>query len=285
MWIMLSLGSALFAGVTSIIAKIGIRGINSDTATAVRTIIVLLFSWLIVYISGFAIELKSISVYTMLFLCLSGFSTGASWLCYFKALQIGDVNKVAAVDKSSTVLTMIMAMIFLRESVTPYGIVGIVLIGFGTYMMIERKNTSNIKTSWTWLIYASLSAIFASLTSILGKIVISDIDSNLGTAIRTIFVLFMAWMMVFIKGKAKEVTAIDKKSMAFICLSGITTGLSWLCYFKALQTGPASIVVPIDKLSIVITVILSFIILHEKIHKTAVIGLLLMVTGTLILLV
>lgn len=285
MWVMLSLGSALFAGVTSIIAKIGIRGINSDTATAVRTIIVLLFSWLIVYISGSAIELTSISVYTMLFLCLSGFSTGASWLCYFKALQIGDVNNVAAVDKSSTVLTMIMAMIFLRESVTPYGIVGIVLIGFGTYMMIERKNTSNIKTSWTWLIYASLSAIFASLTSILGKIGISDIDSNLGTAIRTIFVLFMAWMMVFIKGKAKEVTAIDKKSMAFICLSGITTGLSWLCYFKALQTGPASIVVPIDKLSIVITVILSFIILHEKIHKTAVIGLLLMVTGTLILLV
>jgi transporter family protein len=285
MWALLALGSAFFAGVTAIIAKIGIRSIDSDTATAIRTTIVLLFSWLIVYISGSASDLKNISGYTMLFLCLSGFSTGASWLCYFKALQIGDVNKVAAVDKSSTVLTMVMAMIFLRESVTPYGIVSIVLIGLGTYMMIERKNTSNSKTSWTWLIYASLSAIFASLTSILGKIGISDIDSNLGTAIRTIFVLFMAWMMVFIKGKAKKATAIDKKSMIFICLSGITTGLSWLCYFKALQTGPASIVVPIDKLSIVITVILSFIILHEKIHKIAIIGLISMVAGTLLLLI
>lgn len=285
MWALLALGSAFFAGVTAIIAKIGIRSIDSDTATAIRTTIVLLFSWLIVYISGSSSDLKNISGYTMLFLFLSGFSTGASWLCYFKALQIGDVNKVAAVDKSSTVLTMIMAMIFLRESVTPYGIVGIVLIGLGTYMMIERKNTSNSKTSWAWLIYASLSAIFASLTSILGKIGISGIDSNLGTAIRTIFVLFMAWMMVFIKGKAKEVTAIDKKSMIFICLSGIATGLSWLCYFKALQTGPASIVVPIDKLSIVITVILSFIILHEKIHKIAIIGLISMVAGTLLLLI
>lgn len=285
MWIAYAFGSALFAGLTAILAKVGIKNVNSNVATAIRTIIILFFSWLMVAVVGSAGTITEIAPKTLIFLVLSGFATGASWLCYFKALQLGDVNKVTPVDKSSTILTMLLAMIFLSESITPLKIGCMLIIGVGTYLMIERKDVpkkDSIRKGW--LFYAILSAVFASLTSILGKIGITDIESNLGTAIRTIVVLIMAWVVVFVTKKQSDVRKIDKKSMLFICFSGITTGLSWLCYYKALQEGEASLVVPIDKLSIVLTVAFSFIFLKEKMSKKSLIGLILIVAGTLLLL-
>lgn len=285
MWIAFAFGSALFAGVTSILAKIGIKNTDSTAATAVRTIIILFFSWVMVFVTGQFGGINDISGKALTFLILSGLATGGSWLCYFKALRIGDVNKVTPVDKSSTVLTMLLAFIILGEELNLLKIVCIILIGAGTYLMIEKKKTDVRTTGKGWLFYAVLSAVFASLTSILGKIGISDVPSNLGTAIRTIVVLIMAWIMVFVTKKQGELKKIDRKSMLFICLSGLTTGLSWLCYYKALQDGQASIVVPIDKLSILVTVAFSYIVLKEKLTKKSFLGLVLITAGTLLLVI
>lgn len=285
MWIAFAFGSAFFAGVTSVLAKIGIKSTDSTAATAVRTIIILFFSWIMVFVTGQFGGIGDISGKMLAFLILSGLATGGSWLCYFKALQIGDVNKVTPVDKSSTVLTMLLAFIILGEELSLLKIVCIILIGTGTYLMIEKKKTDNQTTGKGWLFYAVLSAVFASLTSILGKIGISGVPSNLGTAIRTIVVLIMAWIMVFVTKKQGELKKIDRKSMLFICLSGLTTGLSWLCYYKALQDGQASIVVPTDKLSILVTVAFSCIVLKEKLTKKSLLGLLLITVGTLLLVI
>lgn len=285
MWIAFAFGSALFAGVTSVLAKIGIKNTDSTAATAVRTIIILFFSWVMVFVTGQFGGIGDISGKTLAFLILSGLATGGSWLCYFRALQIGDVNKVTPVDKSSTVLTMLLAFIILGEELNLLKIVCIVLIGAGTYLMIEKKETDKQTTGKGWLFYAVLSAVFASLTSILGKIGISGVPSNLGTAIRTIVVLIMAWVMVFVTKKQGELKKIDRKSMLFIFLSGLTTGLSWLCYYKALQDGQASIVVPTDKLSILVTVAFSYIVLKEKLTKKSFLGLVLITAGTLLLVI
>lgn len=283
MWIAFAFGSALFAGITSILAKIGIKNTDSTAATAIRTIVILFFSWLMVFITGSFGGIGSISSKTLIFLILSGFATGGSWLCYFKALRIGDVNKVTPIDKSSTVLTMLLAFIILGEEISILKAVCMVLIGAGTYLMIVKKETDKEAKGKGWLFYAVLSAVFASLTSILGKIGISGVDSNLGTAIRTIVVLIMAWIMVFVTKKQGELKKIGRKSMVFICLSGLTTGLSWLCYYKALQDGQASVVVPIDKLSILVTVAFSYIVLKEKLTKKSAAGLAMITAGTLML--
>lgn len=285
MWILFAFGSALFAGLTSILAKCGIKKTDSNTATAIRTGIVLLFSWLMVFLTGSQRGLDSVSAKTWTFLVLSGAATGASWLCYFKALQLGDINKVVPIDKSSTILTILLAFLFLKEEISPLKLVCVGLIGIGTLLMITKKRTARTETAGKhWLVYALLSALFASLTSILGKIGISGINSNLGTAIRTGVVLVMAWLVVFLTGKQHTVKQIPKKELAFICLSGIATGGSWLCYYKALQDGPASAVVPIDKLSILITILFSQLVFQEKLSKKALIGLGLITAGTLLML-
>ena len=286
MWVLYAFGSALFAGLTAILAKCGIRKTDSTVATAIRTIVVLAFSWLMVFLVGSQSELGAIGGRTLLFLILSGLATGASWLCYFKALQIGDINKVVPVDKSSTVLTILLAVIFLHESLSLAKGIGIVLIAAGTYLMIEKKQSSGTaKASGGWLLYAAGSAVFASLTSILGKIGISGVESNLGTAIRTGVVLVMSWMMVFVTGKGKQLRTVPKHELSFICLSGLATGGSWLCYYKALQDGPASVVAPIDKLSILVTILFSYLVFHEKLTKKSGIGLAAVVGGTLLMLV
>ena len=286
MWILFAFGSAFFAGVTAILAKCGIRKTDSTVATAVRTIVVLLFSWLMVFVVGSQDQLGSIDPNTWLFLILSGLATGASWLCYFRALQLGDINKVVPVDKSSVILTMLLAFLFLQEPITPFGGIGVVLIAAGTFLMIEKKDVKQKEDQKkSWFLYAAGSAIFASLTSILGKIGISGVESNLGTAIRTAVVLLMAWVMVFVAGKAGEVRKIPKNEFGFICLSGIATGASWLCYYRALQDGLASIVVPIDKLSILVTVAFSYFVFHERLSKKSATGLVLIVAGTLAMLI
>lgn len=285
MWILFAFGSALFAGLTSILAKCGIKNTDSNVATALRTIVVLIFSWIMVFITGSHNTLSDISSKTLIFLILSGISTGASWLCYFRALQIGDVNKVTTIDKSSTILTMLMAFILLGEEITLIKGLAMILIGVGTYLMITKKENVVVNNkNNTWLIYALGSAIFASLTSILGKIGIEGVDSTLGTAIRTIVVLIMAWIVVFVTKKQNAIKDIDKNSWIFLVLSGLATGGSWLCYYKALQTGPASVVVPIDKLSILVTIAFSYIIFKEKLNKKSTLGLLLIIIGTLSLL-
>lgn len=263
------------------LAKIGMEKIDSTLATALRTIVVLAFSWLMVFIVGSQNQIGEISGRTLCFLVLSGLSTGASWLCYFHALQLGDVNKVAPIDKSSTVLTILFAFLLLGEPVSAAKMIGILGIGTGTLLMIARKGgDKNQVRSRSWLLFAVLSAVFASLTSIFGKIGVENIESNLGTAIRTVVVLAMAWVMVFVSGKQREMKGISKKSWLFLFLSGITTGLSWLCYYRALQDGPASIVVPVDKLSIVVTIGFSYILLKEKLSRKAGVGLLLILLGT-----
>lgn len=286
MWILYAFGSALFAGATSILAKIGIEDVDSHVATALRTIVVLIFSWLMVFIVGSQSQLVDISIKSYIFLILSGMATGASWLCYFKALQLGDVNKVVPIDKSSTILTMVLAFIFLKEDITVSMVIGMIEIGLGTYLMIQKneEEQKEVKNK-AWLIYAVLSAVCASLTSILAKIGIENVESNLGTAIRTIVVLMMAWIIVFLQKKHGQVKKISKKSLLFIGLSGIATGASWLCYYKALHDGLASIVVPIDKLSILVTVAFAYIFLKEKLSKKSVAGLILITVGTLSLLI
>lgn len=284
MWVLFAFGSAFFAGVTSILAKCGIRKTDSTVATAIRTIVVLAFSWLMVFVVGSQDQVAAIDGKTLLFLVLSGLATGASWLCYFKALQLGDINKVVPIDKSSTVLTILLAFLFFREEITLAKGVGVVLIAVGIFLMIERKESTGAKGKG-WLIYAVGSAVFASLTSILGKAGISGVESNLGAAIRTGVVLIMAWIMVFATGKQRTVRGISKKELGFICLSGLATGASWLCYYRALQDGLASVVVPIDKLSILVTVLFSYFVFHERLSKKAAAGLALIVGGTLIMLI
>ena len=285
MWIFFAFGSAFFAGLTSILAKCGIRRTDSTVATAIRTVVVLLFSWLMVWVTGAQADIRQISGRTLLFLILSGLATGASWLCYFQALQLGDVSKVVPIDKSSTVLTILLALILLHEPLNAPKAIGVVLIAAGTFRMIEKKDVpAGTAKGKGWLLYAVGSAVFASLTSILGKIGISGIDSNLGTAIRTGVVLVMSWGMVFVTGKQHRIRAVPKNELGFICLSGFATGASWLCYYKALQDGPASAVVPIDKLSILVTIAFSYFVLHERLSRRALAGLLLIVTGTLLML-
>ena len=286
MWILYAFGSALFAGATSILAKIGIEDVDSHVATALRTSVVLIFSWLMVFIVGSQSQLVDISIKSYIFLILSGMATGASWLCYFKALQLGDVNKVVPIDKSSTILTMVLAFIFLKEDITVPMVIGMIAIGLGTYLMIQKKEEEQKEVkNKAWLIYAVLSAVCASLTSILAKIGIENVESNLGTAIRTIVVLMMAWLIVFLQKKHGQVKKISKKSLLFIGLSGIATGASWLCYYKALHDGLASIVVPIDKLSILVTVAFAYIFLREKLSRSSMVGLILITVGTLSLLI
>ena len=289
MWVLYAFGSALFAGLTSILAKCGIKKTDSNVATAIRTIVVLIFSWIMVFVVGAQGQITDVSAKTWIFLILSGAATGASWLCYFRALQIGDVNKVVPIDKSSTILTIILAFIFFKEEISALKLVCVILIAIGTYMMITKKETSEeeqnkAKDSHSWLFYAVLSAFFASLTSILGKVGIEGINSNLGTAIRTIVVLIMAWIVVFVTGKQHTVKQIEKKELGFICLSGLATGGSWLCYYKALQDGLASVVVPIDKLSIVVTIVFSYIVFKEKLTMKSFAGLVLIIAGTLLML-
>ena len=278
--------SVLFAGLTSILAKCGIKKTDSTVATAIRTVVVIAFSWLMVFAVGSAGEITSISLHTLIFLVLSGIATGASWLCYFKALQLGDINKVVPIDKSSTVLTILLAAFLLGEGITLFSGIGITLIAVGTFLMIEKKDVqkSDVPKNRRWIFYALGSAVFASLTSILGKIGISGVESNLGTAIRSGVVLIMSWMMVLVSGKGKELGGIPKKELVFICLSGVATGGSWICYYKALQDGPASVVVPIDKLSILVTILFSYIVFHEKLSKKTALGLILTVGGTLLML-
>ena len=285
MWIVFAFASALFAGLTAILAKCGIKNTDSNVATALRTIVVLVFSWIMVFVAGAQSGIRDIPAKVLIFLILSGLSTGASWLCYFKALQLGNVNKVTPIDKSSTILTMLLAFIFLREEITWLKFAAMVLIGAGTYMMIQKKETEDKKEDKKWLIYALGSAVFASLTSILGKVGMQDINSNLGTAIRTVVVLIMAWMVVFVSKKQDTIKDIDKKSWIFLALSGFATGGSWLCYYRALQTGPASVVVPIDKLSILVTIGFSYIVFHDKLSLKSGVGLVLIVVGTLVLLI
>lgn len=287
MWIILAFASALFAGITSILAKCGIREADSTVATALRTVVVLVFSWLMVFVVGSQSQISAINGRTWLFLVLSGLATGGSWLCYFRALQLGDINKVVPVDKSSVVLTILLACIFLHEELNLSKAAGVLLIGVGTFLMIEKKDIPSKQqgTGNRWFLYAALSAVFAALTSILGKLGISGVESNLGTAIRTGVVLVMAWLMVFVSGKRRELKGISKKEAGFIALSGLATGASWLCYYRALQEGPASVIVPIDKLSILVTVAFSCIVFHECLTKKALIGLTAIVAGTLIMLV
>jgi len=285
LWLVMAVLSALFAGLTAVLAKCGIKKTDSTVATAIRTIIVLLFSWIMVFMVGSQGTITDIPAKTLLFLILSGIATGASWLCYFKALQVGDINKVVPIDKSSTILTILLAFIFLHERISIYSGIAVVLIAVGTFLMIEKKDAQkNDAKGKGWLFYAVGSAVFASLTSILGKIGISGVESNLGTAIRTGVVLVMAWMMVFVTGKQKEITDIPKKELGFICLSGLATGGSWLCYYKALQDGLASVVVPIDKLSILVTIVFSYIVFKERLSKKSAIGLAAIIAGTIVML-
>ena len=286
MWLLFAIGSAFFAGVTAVLAKCGIRKTDSTVATAIRTIVVLIFAWMMVFVAGSQDQIQAIDRTTLLFLILSGLATGASWLCYFKALKIGDINKVVPIDKSSTVLTILLAFLLLGEPIGLFQGIGVVLIGAGTFLMIEKKQQEEPRAAWgkSWMFYAFGSAIFASLTAILGKVGIQGVESNLGTAIRTGVVLVIAWVMVLVTGKAQEVKQVPQRELVFIYLSGIATGASWLCYYHALQDGPASVVAPIDKLSILVTAAFSYLVFHEKLTRRSGLGLVLIVAGTLAML-
>ena len=282
----MAVGSAFFAGLTSILAKCGIRKTDSDIATAIRTIVVLLFSWIMVFIVGSYKDISQISAKSMIFLILSGLATGASWICYFKALSLGDVNKVVPIDKSSTILTVLLAIILFHETNHLWiKLICTALLAAGVFLMIEKKESTNgnQEPKRVWLPYAIGSAVFAALTSILAKIGIEGVESNLGTAIRTCVVLIMAWVIVFLKKKQSQLHDLDKKELVFICLSGIATGASWLCYYYAIQNGIVSVVVPIDKLSILVSIAFSAIVFHERLSKKAGVGLALMVIGTLVM--
>lgn len=282
MWLIMAVFSAFFAGVTSILAKCGVRKTDSDIATALRTVVVLLFSWVMVLIVGSSKTISDIDIKSFVFLILSGLATGASWICYFKALSMGDVNKVVPVDKSSTVLSVLLAIILFGEtSHLAVKLLGTAILAVGIYLMIEQKEVQNKSNSKGWMLYAILSAVFAALTSILAKVGISGVESNLGTAIRTGIVFIMAWIIVLMKGKQKEIKAIGKKELVFIALSGLATGASWLCYYYAIQNGVVSVVVPIDKLSILVTVAFTYFVFKEKLSKKAFTGLCLMLCGTL----
>ncbi len=281
MWLFMAVLSAFFAGLTSILAKCGIKKTDSDVATAIRTIVVLAFSWVMVFIVGSYSQVPEIEPKSLFFLILSGLATGASWICYFKALSMGDINKVVPIDKSSTILTVLLAIICFGE--TEHLIVKLcctVVLAAGIFLMVEKKQTAEKDTDGRWMLYAILSAVFAALTSILAKVCIAGVESNLGTALRTGVVLLMAWAIVFMKGKQRQVKAIDRKELFYISLSGLATGGSWLCYYYAIQNGIVSIVVPIDKMSILVTVLFSYIVFHEKLSRKAFAGLFLMTAAT-----
>lgn len=282
MWLTAAVFSAFFAALTAILAKCGIRKTDSDVATAIRTAVVLVFSWIMVFISGSAGSISQISAKSLIFLTLSGIATGASWICYFKALSLGDVNKVVPIDKSSTVLTVLLAIICFGETEhLAVKLIGTALLGVGTLLMVEKKQTENSASGKGYLLYAVGSAVFAAATSILAKVGISGVESNLATAIRTAVVLVMAWLIVIIKGKLPQLKTLDKKELGFIALSGLATGGSWLCYYYAIQNGVVSVVVPIDKMSLLPTVIFSYFVFKEKLSKKAALGLALMLAGTL----
>lgn len=284
MWLIMAVLSALFAGLTSILAKCGIKKTDSDVATALRTVVVLIFSWVMVWIVGSAGSIREISTKSFVFLILSGLATGASWLCYFKALSLGEVNQVVPIDKSSTILSVLLAMVLFQETEHwAVKLVSTAMLAVGIFWMIEKKQGGGKAQNHQWLLYAVLSAVFAALTSILAKLGISGVESNLGTAIRTVVVLVMAWLMVGVKGKQKQLKTIDSRELIYIGLSGLATGASWLCYYYAIQNGVVSVVVPIDKLSVVVTVIFSYFVFKEKLSKRALAGLLLMVAGTLLM--
>lgn len=286
MWLIAAMLSAVFAGLTAILAKCGIKKTDSDVATAIRTVVVLAFAWVMVFVVGSAGTIASIEIKPMIFLLLSGLATGASWICYFKALSMGDVNKVVPIDKSSTILSVLLAIICFGETEQlALKLIGTAILAVGIFMMVEKKQNGPKEERRAWMIYAVLSALFASLTSILAKIGISGVESNLGTAIRTGVVLVMAWVIVFVKGKQRQIKTLDKKELVFIALSGIATGASWLFYYYAIQNGIVSVVVPIDKLSIVFTVAFSYFVFKEKLSHKAFAGLLLMVIGTLLMVV
>lgn len=287
MWVLFAFGSALFAGMTAILAKLGLQKVDSDLATALRTAVVLLFSWLMVFLVGSEHTLALVSGRSLMFLILSGGATGASWLCYFKALQLGPVSRVTPIDKSSTILTILLAFLFLNEVPGTWKLIGLALLAAGTILMVQRRGgqeTEQTGTGKSWIFYAVLSAVFAALTSILAKVGIQGIESNLGTAIRTIVVLVMAWGIVLLRKKQVNLHVIDRRSWLFIVFSGLATGFSWLCYYRALQEGPASVVVPVDKLSILVTIAFSRVFLCERLPKRALAGLLLVVGGTLLML-
>ena len=287
MWLLMAVLSAFFAGLTSILAKSGIRKTDSDLATGLRTIVVLIFSWIMVFIVGSAGEIGQISARSLVFLVLSGFATGASWIFYFKALAMGDVNKVVPVDKSSTILTVLLAILLFGETKNlPVRLFSVVLLGIGIMMMIDRKKTAGKKQADSrWILYALLAAVFAALTSILAKVGIQDVESNLGTAIRTFVVLLMAWAIILTRGKQTQIRLLDRRELMFISLSGVATGASWLCYYYALQNGVVSIVVPIDKMSILVAVAFSYFVFREKLSRKAFFGLIMMVAGTLLMVI
>ena len=283
-WIISAVFSAVFAGLTSILAKCGIKKTDSDLATALRTIVVLAFSWLIVFVVGSQTTIADIQPKALIFLILSGFATGASWICYFKALSMGDINKVVPIDKSSTILTVLLAIICFGEtSNLVVKLIATAILALGIFLMVEKKKNTAQAQGRSWMIYAILAAVFAALTSILAKVGISGVESNLGTAIRTAVVLVLSWGIVFTRKKHTGLHTIDKKELLFICLSGIATGASWLCYYYAIGHGDVSVVVPIDKLSILVTVAFSYIVFKEKLSKKAFLGLALMVVGTLLM--
>lgn len=284
MWLTAAVFSAVFAALTAILAKCGIRKTDSDVATAIRTAVVLVFSWIMVFISGSAGSISQLSAKSLIFLTLSGIATGASWICYFKALSLGDVNKVVPIDKSSTVLTVLLAIICFGETEhLAVKLIGTALLGVGTLLMVEKKQTENSASGKGYLLYAVGSAVFAAATSILAKVGISGVESNLATAIRTAVVLVMAWLTVIIKGKLPQLKTLDKKELGFIALSGLATGGSWLCYYYAIQNGVVSVVVPIDKMSLLPTVIFSYFVFKEKLSKKAALGLALMLAGTVVM--
>ncbi len=283
-WILMAVLSAVFAGLTSILAKCGIKKTDSDLATAIRTVVVLIFSWIMVFIVGSYNTIVDIQLTSLIFLILSGLATGASWICYFKALSMGDINKVVPIDKSSTILTVLLAIICFGETTNLWmKLLATLILAVGIFLMVEKKNSDKVASGKSWMIYAIFSAIFAAATSILAKVGISNVESNLGTAIRTGVVLIMAWIIVFARKKHTGIKEINKKELLFICLSGLATGGSWLCYYYAIQNGIVSVVVPIDKMSILFTVVFSYFVFKEKLSKKALVGLILMLTATLLM--
>lgn len=282
MWLIAAILASLFAGLTAILVKCGIRKTDSDVATAIRTIIVLIFSWVMVAVVGSYETIAEIPRQSLIVLILSGLSTGASWICYFKALSMADVNKVVPIDKSSTAITVLLAIVIFGETNNlPVRLISTFLIGAGVLLMVEKKETEHGEEKRWWIVYALLSAVFASLTAILAKIGITGVESNLGTAIRTIVVLVMAWLIVAFRGKLGQVKTIDRRELGFICLSGLATGASWLFYYYAIQKGMVSVVVPIDKMSLLVSVVFSYFVFKERLSKKAVIGLIMMTVGTI----
>ena len=285
MWLFFALASAFFAGLVAILAKVGIRSTPANLATALRTVVVLGMAWAVVFIVGSQASLTTISGKSFAFLVLSGLTTGASWLCFFKALQIGDVTRVAVVDRSSIVLTVLLGMVLFGEVTHLWTqLLGVAAFTIGTLVMIQRQSQSVESSSdYKWLVYAAGGAIFATATTLLVKVGISDVDSSLGTAIRTVVVLVMAWIVVLVSGEHRRLSVIPRRDLIFLALSGLATGASWLCFYRALQIGPISAVVPIDKLSIVVTVIFAALVFGERLTRRGLIGLILIIAGTVLL--